>query len=241
MLDDGPPDRCATIHLMDPLADARRAVVAAGVRLGARGLVVASEGNVSLRTADGILITPSGRRKDELAAADLVVVGFAVAEAAEDASDDAGEDVPADAPADADRPGSPSPSSDIAIHRAIYAARPDAAAIVHAHLAASLALTTVGELPDPAELPETARFIGRLPFVPFFQAGSAALAAAVAAALTDRGPDGLLAPPDAVLLERHGAIAVGADLVTAGDRLELVDLLCRVHRDVALLRSAARR
>lgn len=240
MLDDGPPDRCATIHSMnppDPLADARRAVVAAGVRLGARGLVVASEGNVSLRTAGGILITPSGRRKDELAAADLVVVEFSVAEAPAEAPANAADD----APMDADRTGSPRPSSDIAIHRAIYAARPDAAAIVHAHLAASLALTTVGELPDPAELPETARFIGRLPFVPFFQPGSAALAAAVAAALTDRGPDGLLAPPDAVLLERHGAIAVGADLVTAGDRLELVDLLCRVHRDIVLLRSAVRR
>jgi len=227
MCDDPPMDS------LDPLAGARRAVVAAGVRLGARGLVVASEGNVSLRIAGGILITPSGRRKDELAPADLVVVEFAVAGAAEEVAEDAR--------ADADRPGSPRPSSDIAIHRAIYAARPDAAAIVHAHLAASLALTTVGELPDPAELPETARFIGRLPFVPFFQPGSAALAAAVAAALTDRGPDGLLVPPDAVLLERHGAIAVGPDLVTAGDRLELVDLLCRVHRDVVLLRSAARR
>ncbi|MHB8398083.1 MAG: class II aldolase/adducin family protein [Candidatus Limnocylindrales bacterium] len=222
---------------LDPLAGARRAVVAAGVRLGARGLVVASEGNVSLRTAEGILITPSGRRKDELAVADLVVVEFVVAEATEDGATHSSDD----ATAEAERTGSSRPSSDIAIHRAIYAARPDAAAIVHAHLAASLALTTVGELPDPAELPETARFIGRLPFVPFFQPGSAALAAAVAAALTDRGPDGLLAPPDAVLLERHGAIAVGADLVTAGDRLELVDLLCRVHRDVVLLRSAARR
>jgi ribulose-5-phosphate 4-epimerase/fuculose-1-phosphate aldolase len=38
-----------------------------------------------------------------------------------------------------------------------------------------------------------------------------------------------------VLLERHGAVAVGSDLTEAVDRLELVDLLCRVWRDARLL------
>ena len=203
---------------------ARASIVAAGLRLGARGLVVAAEGNLSIRLGSAILITPSGRRKDELTPGDIVEVALA---APHDGADD---------PADA----GPRPSSDIAIHRAIYAARPDVAAIAHAHLATSLALTIAGLLPDPADLPETALLLPRLPFVPFATAGSAALAGAVAAALTDRGTTGEAAPAGAVLLERHGAIAVGPDLVTAGDRLELVDLLCRVHRDVVLLRGAHR-
>jgi hypothetical protein len=58
----------------------------------------------------------------------------------------------------------------------------------------------------------------------------------------------------AVLLERHGAIAVGsvaaapgmppglpaleAALVAAVDRLELVEVLCRTWRDAMLLRAA---
>jgi ribulose-5-phosphate 4-epimerase/fuculose-1-phosphate aldolase len=66
--------------------------------------------------------------------------------------------------------------------------------------------------------------------------GSAEIAAAVAAALT--------VPPEplatAVLQERHGAVAVGLTLEAAVDRLELVDLLCRVRRD-ALLIEASRR
>ena len=49
------------------------------------------------------------------------------------------------------------------------------------------------------------------------------------------GPEPL---PGAVLLERHGAVAVGADVVTAVDRLELVEVLCRAARDALLLRAA---
>src|SRR5689334_10705007 len=86
----------------------RNAIVAAGRRLGARGLIAAGEGNLSIRVDDDLLlITPSGRRKDELSPGDLVVVR-----------------VRATAGAD-DRPSGPAPSSDIAIHRAIYAARSD--------------------------------------------------------------------------------------------------------------------
>jgi len=42
----------------------------------------------------------------------------------------------------------------------------------------------------------------------------------------------------AVLLERHGAVAVGATVDGAVDLLELVDLLCRVWRDARLLELA---
>ena len=205
----------------------RDAIVAAGRRLGARGLIAATEGNLSLRLDEGrLLITPGGRRKDELATADLLVVP--------------------------ERPGQattrrvgPRPSSDIAIHRAIYSARPDVQAIVHAHLPAAMALTLAGLVPDPAILPETALFLPRLPFVPFAAAGSAELARAVATALSE-GP----APfAGAALLERHGAIAVGdadpgasdsaAAIDQALDRLELVEVLCRAWRDALLLRDAA--
>ena len=214
--------------MIDPQT-ARSAVIAAGVRLGARGLIVASEGNLSIRLGSTILVTPSGRRKDELTPADILEVPLAVAldavGAAQASTDDHDE-------------GRPGPSSDIAIHRAIYAARPDVGAIAHAHLAASLALTLVGTTPNPDSLPETMLFLPRLPLVRFARPGSPELAAAVAEAFTDRGDAGDTPCANAVLLERHGAIAVGADLVSAGDRLELVDLLCRVHRDEVLLRGA---
>jgi len=198
---------------------AAAAIVAGGRRLGARGLIWAGEGNLSVRLdPERLLITPSGRRKDQLGPDDLVVV----------------------------RPGHPDgerearsrsglgPSSDLAIHLALHAARRDMGAVVHAHLPASLGLTMAGEVPDPGVLPETALFIPRLPYVSFGEMGSDDLAARVAAALTD-GPEPFAV---ACLLERHGGVAVGSDVDAAVDRLELVEVLCRAWRDALLVRAA---
>ena len=111
--------------------------------------------------------------------------------------------------------------------------------MAHAHLPASMGLTLAGEIPDPAALPETALFLGRLPFLPFGEPGSAELAGRVATALVD----GDEPSPVAVLLERHGAVAIGrgdleASIREAVDRLELVEVLCRTWRDALLVRAA---
>ena len=205
-------------------ADAlRAALVAAGKRLGARGLISAGEGNLSVRIGDDLLITPSGRRKDELAGEDILVVPATDGSVATARHGDA-----------------PKPSSDVAIHRAVYRARPDVAAVVHAHLPAAMALTLAGEVPDPTVLPETALLLPRVPFVPFAAAGSEELAAAVADALAE--PPAPL--PGVALLERHGAVAVGAGhdraaaLDEAVNRLELLEVLCRTWRDALLIRAA---
>jgi len=196
----------------DGRMDVAEAVVAAGRRLGERGLIVAAEGNLSVRLDEtSLLITPAGRRKDELSPTDLVRMPM----------EPAGSGPPA---------SGPRPSSDLAIHRAVYAVRPDVGSIVHAHLPASLALTLAGEVPDPSVLPETALLLRRLPFVPFAPAGSEELARRIAEALSEGRP-----PAGAVLLERHGAVAVGDWLDQAMDRIEVVDLLCRVWRDARAL------
>lgn len=196
------------------LQSASVAILGGGRRLGARGLIVAAEGNLSVRVGDRLLVTPSGRRKDELHADDLLLV-------------------PADPTAPAVDPDRPDlvPTSDLRIHRAVHAARPDIRAVVHAHLPASLALTLAGEVPDPAVLPETGLLLPRLPFLALLTMGSQALADAIASALSD----GVEPPAEAVLLERHGAVAVGRTVDEAVDRLELVELLCRVWRDARLL------
>ena len=198
-------------------AQAIDAIIAAGRRLGARGLISAGEGNLSVRLdGERLVVTPSGRRKDELEPDDLVVIRLGHDER------------------DASSPSGLGPTSDLAIHLAIHAARPELGAVVHAHLPASMALTLAGVVPDPAVLPETALFVPRLPFLPLGVPGSAELAARIASALTE--PPAPLAT--VVLLERHGAIAVGAQPASAVDRLELVEVLCRTWRDALLIRAA---
>jgi L-fuculose-phosphate aldolase len=196
---------------------ASEALLHAARRLGARGLIAAGEGNLSVRLdADRLLVTPTGGRKDELAADDLVIVWLGHPER-EDRS-----------------PSGRQPTSDLAIHLAAYEARPDIGAFAHAHLPASMALTLAGELPDPTALPETALLLPRLPFVAFGALGSTELAGRVAAALTE-APEPLAT---AALLERHGAIAIGDNPAQTVDRLELVEVLCRTWRDALLIRAA---
>ena len=97
-----------------------------------------------------------------------------------------------------------------------------------------MGLTLAGEIPDPGALPETALLLPRLPFLALGEPGSEELAARIAATLSE--------PPEplasAVLLERHGAVAVGRDPGHAVDRLELVEVLCRTWRDALLIRAA---
>ena len=88
---------------------AREAVVAAARRMSALGLNTGKSGNVSVRSADGFLVTPSGKTYDRLAADDLVLVRS-------DGSHDGGK-----------------PSSEWRLHRDIYAKRAEAQAIVHTH------------------------------------------------------------------------------------------------------------
>jgi L-fuculose-phosphate aldolase len=192
-------------------------LIDAGRRLGARGLISAGEGNLSLRLdADRLLVTPSGRRKDELRRDDFVVIWLGHPER------------------DAVSHSGLRPTSDLAVHLAVHAARPELGAVVHAHLPASMALTLAGEVPDPEALPETAQLLPRLPFLSFGAMGSSDLAERIAAELT-QPPEPLA---NAVLLERHGALAVGDDPTAAVDRLELIEVLCRAWRDALLIRAA---
>ena len=207
------------MRAMDALTAAADALIAAGRRLGARGLISAGEGNLSVRLdSERLLVTPTGLRKDELTFDDLIVVR------------------PGGGP-EARSPNGRRPTSDLAIHLAVHAARPELGAVAHAHLPASMALTLAGEVPDPAALPETAFHLPRLPYLPFGEMGSQELADRVAGALTDRSGEAGT-PPSAVLLERHGAVAVGRDPDEAVDRLELVEVLCRAWRDALLVRAA---
>jgi len=201
-------------------SDATSAIIAAGRRLGARGLISAGEGNLSIRVDGGQLtITPSGRRKDELSDDDIVLLGADLDEEQARATRS---------------PSGLGPSSDLRIHLAIHTVRSDVRAVAHAHLPAAMALTVAGEIPDPSILPETALFLPRIPYLPFGEPGSRDLADRIAAALTE--------PPEpfanVALLERHGAVAVGPDLTSAVDRLELLEVLCRTWRDSLLIRAA---
>ena len=99
----------------------REQLVATAKRMSALGLTPGMSGNVSVRTTQGMLVTPSGMPYDTLTGDDAVAVQL-------------------DGTV---RPGQRAPSTEWRLHRDILAARTDAHAIVHTH---SLFSTTLSML-----------------------------------------------------------------------------------------------
>jgi len=163
-----------------------------------RGLVVGTSGNVGARLDDGrIAITPSSMEYDEMTPDDVVIV---------------------------ETDGSPSegrrrPSSELPIHVALFAARPDIRAIVHTHSPFATAYSAARrEIPAVHYVlaPLVASGRDRLGVAPYATFGTEELARNAAATL---GPD------HAVLLANHGSIAVGTTLGSALGRAERVEEL----------------
>lgn len=79
------------------------------------------------------------------------------------------------------------PSSELKVHLAVYAAKPEISAVVHAHPLYATALYRAGRLPQTALLMEAAESLGAVPLVPFIDHGTQALADAVGRAMTPGG------------------------------------------------------
>src|SRR4051812_8895295 len=103
-------------------AERRREVVAVYREIGRRGLIVASSGNVSHRTRSGMVITPSGCSAELLEPDMLVAMTL-----------------------DGTVKGNATPSSEWAMHAAIYRADPAAQCVVHTHADACTALACLNE------------------------------------------------------------------------------------------------
>ena len=106
--------------------------------------------------------------------------------------------------------------------------------MAHAHLPASMGLTLAGERPDAGALPKPPPCSAPSRSCRSARWGASSWPGRIAAAFVeDPGR-----APVAVILERHGAVAVGDEPDTAVDRLELVEVLCRAWRDALLVRAA---
>jgi len=161
----------------------RREVIAVAQALDAAGLVPNKSGNVSCRSAGGFLITPAGVPYRELEPGDLVELA-----------------VEGSPPASGRRA-----SSEWRMHAAVYAVRPDAAAIVHTHSPRATALACAGR-GIPAFHYMIALAGGDIRCMPYATFGTAELAVTAVQGLAERR---------ATLLGNHGVLAIGSSLKEA--------------------------
>ena len=173
----------------------REQIVDFGASLFRRGLTFGATGNISVRTENGWLMTPTGSSLGDLDPARISRL------------DREGNHVDGDAP-----------TKEALLHTGFYQSRPKAQAIVHLHSTHSVAVSCLHGIDHSDVLPPLTAYyvmrIGQLPLVPYFPPGDINLAKAVRE---------MASKHHAVLLANHGPIVAGkslADAVYATEELE---------------------
>ena len=162
-----------------------------------RGLIVGSSGNVSARTPDGMIITPSGGDPAIVTALDLAEIGL-----------------------DGERLDGDNPSSEWAMHAAVYRACAEAGFVVHTHADACTALACLGS-GLPAFHYMVVQFGGEnVRCAPYVTFGTPELARLAGEAIQGRS---------ACLLGNHGMIVCAAGAREALSRAVLLETLCRQY------------
>ncbi len=194
----------------------RELLVELASSLFARGFSVGSAGNISVKLDDGYLITPTNSSLGRLDAARIARLDSAFQHVAGD-----------------------KPSKEVFMHRAFYTARSDAGAVVHLHSTQATAVSCLVDVdtanPIPPLTPYFVMRVGRrMPIVPYYRPGDAAMEPAIHAAARDAR---------AVLLANHGPVVSGRtliDAVYAAEELEEASKLFLLLRQASprLLTSA---
>jgi L-fuculose-phosphate aldolase len=171
----------------------RADVVEVGRRLWTRGYVASNDGNISVRLDAGrVLTTPTGVSKGFMTP-DMMVV-----------TDMTGTKVAGDRNA----------SSELKMHLAVYEARPDVCAVVHAHPPLATGFAVAGIALDRAVLAEVITTLGSIPIADYATPSTAELPLAVRK---------YIGAHDGVLLANHGAVTVAGDLFAAYYKMETIE------------------
>lgn len=182
-------------------ASEREAICTIGQSIFARGLTAGSSGNISVRTEEGWLMTPTNASLGRLDPARL-------SRLADDGRLLAGDP----------------PTKESFLHRVMYEERAKTGAVVHLHSTHSVAVSCLAEI-DPADVlpPITAYYVmrvGRLPLIPYFRPGDVALAEAVR---------GFAGKHHAVLLANHGPVVAGTNLDAAVNAIEELEETAKLY------------
>lgn len=180
-------------------SDAKKDVALFMKRCYEHGLTTSTGGNISIRVGERMVITPSGEDKSSLNADDIAVVDIAT-----------GENLTPEKKL----------SIETQMHRLIYLKRRDVMSVCHSHPTFSCLFSASDEEVNTALIAESWYLLDKVEKVEYKRMGTQALADAV----SDRIAQGA----NAVLLEKHGALAVGSTVLNAFDRLECLEQACKL-------------
>lgn len=165
-----------------------------------RGLTIGSSGNISVRLADGWLMTPTGSSMGNLDPNEISKLDL-----------------------NGNLISGKRPTKESFLHIAMYDERPESGAVVHLHSTHSVAVSCLAGIDKKNVLPPITAYyvmkIGKLPLVPYFPPGDINLAKAVKEMASNH---------HAVLLANHGPVVAGKTLEDAVYAIEELEETARL-------------
>ena len=161
------------------------------------GLVGAFEGNLSARLdSNRVLVSPANIHKIEITPESLVVVDIRNRWVSGGL-----------------------PTSELPLHLAVYEAREDVVAAVHAHPPTATGFSIAGETLPNGVITEADLVLGEVALVPYAPPGTTHLAESVKPYLPAH---------NAFLLSHHGALTLGVSIKEAYNRMEVLERCARM-------------
>lgn len=190
-------------------SELRERLVHWGRLLFGRNYTVGSSGNISVRSGDGFLVTPTNSCLGLLEADRLSRLD-----------------------ADWQHVAGDHPTKELPLHRAFYEGRPNTQAVVHLHSSYATALSCLADTDPQDAIPPITPYmvmrVGRVPVLPYTAPGSPEIAPMVRAVAADYA---------AVLLANHGPVVAGLSLdaaVYTAEELEETAKLVVLTRGMAV-------
>ncbi|MDR0757960.1 MAG: class II aldolase/adducin family protein [Tannerella sp.] len=176
-------------------------------RIYRSGMTTTSGGNISIRDENGdIWITPGSVDKGSLTTKDIVCVKT-----------------------DGTVVGTHKPSSEFPFHKAIYGIRPHATAIIHAHPPALVSFSITKQIPNTNIIPQAKNICGTIGFAPYDVPGSEDLGKKIASEFKTHREY------NAVIMENHGVVLCGDDMMDAYQRFETLEFCARTLINAKIL------
>lgn len=173
----------------------KKQIVEIGKRIWQRGYVASNDGNITVMLNDDeLLTTPTGISKGFMTT-DMIIK-----------CDKKGNVISGNSKY--------RPSSEVKMHLEVYKERPDIKSVVHAHPPYATSFAVAGIPLNKCVLPEAIIVIGAVPIAPYGLPSTMEIPDAIRP---------LIKNSDAILLENHGALTLGSDLLNAFHKMETLE------------------
>ena len=171
------------------------------------GWVAANDGNVTAMLADGTSLAPPTSMSKSFITPDKLI-----------RIDRAGNILEA--------PNGLRPSSETKMHLRCYDKRSDVRSVIHAHPPGATGFAVAHKAMDMYNMIEDVAAIGSVPLTPYGTPSTYEVPDAIEPYLEEH---------DVMLLENHGALAVGSDVITAFYRMESLELWAKITINAVIL------